>query len=350
MRIAILAHLHYRIAEPFLGGTEMHTSMVANELVRRGHEVTLFAKQGSLSEARVVPVLAANFTYGATPGRDGRDASNDVVCGAALAAIEQIRAGGFDVVFNNSLGHLPYTELHDQAMLTVLHTPATLDRVTAVVEQPGWQPGPLHVYASVSDFNALGWRELLPAVETVWNGIYRSEWAQQGSPEDDLAVWAARITPEKGLHLGIEAAKRAGMRLNICGPVADVEYFQTVVRPRLDARCVYRGHLDHEALATELGRSAVFVSSPQWAEPFGLSMVEAMASGTPVAALPLGAAHEVVGVDGGVVARDGSVEALTEAVVQASGHDRSRVQAWGRRFDVETMIDSYEKLLFGLLR
>lgn len=350
MRIAILAHLHHRISEPFLGGTEMHTSMVANELVRRGHDVTLYAKHGSISEAKVVPVLEESFTYGATPGPDGADISGEVTDRASLAAIEQIRAGGFDVVFNNSLGHLPYTELYDAAMLTVLHTPATLERVNEIVETPGWRAGPLHLYASVSEFNAAGWRSLLPAVETVWNGIYQSKWAQPGEREADLATWVARITPEKGLHLAIDAAQRAGMRLNICGPVADEDYFRDRIWPRLSEDCVYQGHLGHGALARLLGASAVFVASPQWAEPFGLSMVEAMASGTPVAALPLGAAHEVVGIYGGVVAEDGSVEALAEAMQQARGRDREKVRQWARGFDVHTMMDSYEKLLYGLLR
>ena len=344
MRIAVLAHLHHRIAQPFLGGTEMHTSMVANELTRRGHDVTLFAKEGSVSEARVEPVLEAGFEY------RGDSRSTEGVDRATANAIEQIRSGGYDVVFNNSLSHLPYSDLPDEAMLTVLHTPATLERVNAIVESPGWQPGPLHLYASVSEFNAIGWRALLPAVETVWNGIYRSEWAQPVTPEADLAVWAARITPEKGLHLAIDAAERAGMRLDICGPIANQEYFVNEVAPRLNAACVYRGHLDHVALGAQLARSSVFVASPQWAEPFGLSMVEAMASGTPVAAVPLGAAHEVIGSEGGVVAQDSSVIALAAAIGQARRSDRALVRASAQRFDVNTMIDGYEKLLFGLLR
>ena len=94
MRIAVLAHLHHRIAEPFLGGTEMHTSMVANEFARRGHDVTLFAKEDSVSEARLQPVLEAGFEYA------GDSRSTERVHGASLDAIEQIRRGGFDVVFD----------------------------------------------------------------------------------------------------------------------------------------------------------------------------------------------------------------------------------------------------------
>lgn len=347
MKIAILAHLHHPIVEPFLGGTEMHTSMVANELTRRGHEVTLFAKQGSRSEARVEPVLASSFRYGDSPG-SGAGSDNDVVDRAALSAIQRIRGGGFDVVLNNSLGHLPYSHLFESPMLTVLHTPATLERVTEVVQTPGWRPGPRHAFVSVSEYNAVGWRALLPRVETVWNGIYQQEWAGRHAVAADRAVWAARITPEKGLHVAIEAAQRARIRLAICGPVSDRSYFRREIEPQLGKSCVYRGHLHHEALGSLLGGSAVFLASALWPEPFGLSMVEAMASGTPVAALPAGAAREIVGTEGGSVARDGSVSALVDAIGEARHRDRDRVRRWADRFDGHRMIDRYEARLAGL--
>ena len=81
MKIALLAHLHHPIAEPFGGGTEMHTALVADELTRRGHEVTLFAKAGSRTAARLVPLVGEDFEFGRMPGPDG-DRSEEILVSA----------------------------------------------------------------------------------------------------------------------------------------------------------------------------------------------------------------------------------------------------------------------------
>lgn len=350
MKIAILAHLHHPISEPYLGGTEMHTAIVADELCRRGHDVTLFAKRGSTTAARLVPVLGADFEFGQMPGPDGRDCSDELLLAAAGRAIATIRTQPFDVVFNNSLGPLPYSLLPDRPMITVLHTPPTLVRVNAVITQPGWRPGARHAFVSVSQYNTESWRSLLPRVDCIPNGIYLDQWVDSGGAEQDLAVWSGRITPEKGLHLGIEAARRAGMRLEFGGPVADRAYFESLIAPELDEDVVYRGHVDHRELAALLTRGSAFLGSSVWAEPFGLAMVEAMACGTPVAALPYGAAAEVVGAYGGSVARDRSVEGLAEAVKLARDADRSLVRSGAQRFDAGLMIDRYEHVMSGLTR
>jgi glycosyltransferase involved in cell wall biosynthesis len=349
MRIAILAHLHHPIAEPFLGGTEMHTAIVADELIRRGHDVTLYAKQGSVTSARLVPVLDEDFVFGQMPGPDGQDRSEQILAAAVTRAIGTIRAGSYDVVFNNSLGPLPYTMLSDRPMLTVLHTPP-LVRVNAVIQHPGWRPGRRHAFVAVSEFNTESWRTVLPQATCIPNGIYLDQWADAGRSEDDLAVWSGRITPEKGLHVAIAAVREAGMRLEFGGPIAEPGYFETEIRPLLDDDVVHRGHVDHRGLAELLSRGSVFVASALWAEPFGLAMVEAMACGTPVAALPNGAAAEVVDTYGGTVARDCSVEALTEAVKLARDADRALVRTNAQRYDAQLMVDRYVHTLERLVQ
>ncbi len=349
MKIALLAHLHHRIAEPFLGGTEMHTALVADELVARGHDVTLFAKAGSRTRATLVPIVPSDFAFGQTIGPDGHDISDQTVSHAVLGAIATIKAGGFDVVFNNSLGPLPYTELVDHPMVTVLHTPPTLAKVLAVVQEPGWRSGRRHAYLSVSELNTDAWRAVLPSVQCVPNGIHLDQWVDPGQAEPDLAVWSARITPEKGLPLAIEAARKAGMRLEFSGPVGNQEHYRSEVVPLLGEDVVHRGHLRHDELAGLLGRGSVFVSSSLWAEPFGLALVEAMACGTPVAAFPMGAAAEVVNGEGGRVARDCTAPALADAMLAARHLDRESVRASVRRYDASVMIDRYEELLHRLI-
>jgi glycosyltransferase involved in cell wall biosynthesis len=349
VKIAVLAHLHHPIAEPFLGGTEMHTAVIADELVRRGHEVTLFAKAGSRTAAVLDPVVAADFTFGRTYDREGREISNQIVDDAARTAIASIRRQGFDVVFNNSLGPLPYTELRGQPMLTVLHTPPTLKKVLAIVERSDWTADPRHAYVSVSELNTDAWRPSLPGVQCITNGIYLDQWRDRGISEPDLAVWSARITPEKGLPLAIEAARKAGMRLEIGGPIGHREHYEQDVAPLLADDVVHRGHLDHTELAVLLSRAAVFVASSLWAEPFGLALVEAMACGTPVAAFPMGAAAEVVSAEGGAIALDCSAPALAEAVLTARSLDRAGVRASVLRYDARRMVDDYEALLHRLV-
>ena len=349
MKIAIIAHLHFPIAEPYLGGTEMHTAIVADELVHRGHEVTLFAKGGSSTRATLVPILEEDWVFGARPDHAGVDRTQEELLAAVSAAISEVHSGGFDVVLNNSFGPLPYTMLTDWPMLTVLHTPPTLSRVNAVINRPEWRPGARHAYVGVSEFNARAWRTVLPTVECIPNGIRLDQWCGAGPVEEGLAVWVGRITPEKGLHQTIAAVRLAGMRLEFSGPISDPDYFHSQIEPELAADVTYIGHCPHDELADLLARGSVFVASPLWPEPFGLVMVEAMASGTPVAALPNGAAPEVVGSYGGHVAIDGSVEGLAEAVKIARDLDRSVVRAHAQRYDARVMVERYEQTMTRLV-
>ena len=350
MKIAVLAHCHHPIKQPFPGGLEAHTSLIADELVRRGHRVTLFAKAGSRSLAEVHPVVDSQFTHGSAPDENGVDQSQAIVDQGMKRAVRAINAGGFDVVLNNSLNPIPYVALGDHPMLTLLHTPATLDRTLEVVGAPGWRPGARHAYAAVSEFTGRDWLRFLPEVHSIPNGIELAAWApeQPYAPVSDLAVWAARITPEKGLPVAIAAARAAGLRLEFSGPIADRRHFSQEVEPLLGADIRYAGHLTHAELPDFFARGSVFISSPTWAEPFGLAMVEAMACGTPVAALARGAAAEVVGSEGGVLTRINTVEGLAWAIRQAVRLDRRGVRLSAQRFDKSIMLDRYEAMLFEL--
>jgi glycosyltransferase involved in cell wall biosynthesis len=349
MKIAILAHNHHAIAQPFAGGLEAHTALVADELVARGHDVTVFAKSGSRTRARLVPIVAHTLRFGAMPDRTGRDRSAEILDAADDVALDAVETDGFDVVLNNSLGPTPYRRPPSLPMLTVLHTPATLDRVIDEVCRPGWQAPLHHRFVAVSETTARQWRPLLGAVGCVPNGIDLARWAPTGRPvTPDLAVWSARITPEKGLPLAVEAARLAGLRLVVSGPISDRCFFEQQVRPLLGDDVRYVGHLNHRRLQHLLQSAAVFLSTPRWDEPFGLAMVEAMAGGTPVAAVPRGAAAEIVTSDAGVLALDETVGALAAAAQQATGLDRDLVRRSVSRFDKKTMIDRYDALLSAL--
>lgn len=347
LRIAVLGHLHHPIAVPFAGGMESHTAHLVSGLSERGHEVTLFAKEGSSTDCRVEPVLDSSFVVQGYPDEDHRNRQHRILDGAMSRAVARIRTGSQDVVLNNSLSPVPHRDLGGVPTLHVLHTPA-LPRLIEIFETPGWAPDALHRFVTVSEANARAWRRWLPGLQIVHNGIALEHWEDDSNPECGTAAWTGRITPEKGAHVAIAAARAASMKLRLAGPIQDHEYFRTLIEPELDEDIAYVGHLDQGALRSLVASAQVFISSPLWEEPFGLTTVEAMACGTPVAALPAGAMHELIGALGGVVAEGKGIDTLAAAIKKARGMDRAAVRGRARSFSLSFMIDNYEKL-FGLM-
>ncbi|PRB72650.1 glycosyltransferase [Arthrobacter sp. MYb213] len=353
LRIAVLAHLHHPIRSPYAGGMEAHTAHLVSHLGSRGHEVILFAKEGSeqlspQSRVRIHPVLAHSFVVNGYPDEDQRNDQHLLLDAAMDKAVQTIRTGEFDVVINNSLSPIPHAQLRGIPVLHILHTPP-LPRIVAQLKTE--KTDPLHRYATVSESNAALWRPWLEQLQVVSNGINLDFWATQNTCHVELgtAAWSGRITPEKGTHLAIEAARANGLRLFIAGPIQDQEYFDNLIAPKLGERTVYAGHLDQGGLRELIGASEVFISSPLWEEPFGLTTLEAMACCTPVAATPAGAMAELLGTTGGAIASESTAEALGVAVGHARSMDRAAVLARASRFTHELMIQTYESMMNEIL-
>ena len=345
----MLCHMHHPIAEPYQGGTESHTAMLVDGLVARGHDVTIFAKEGSRTRARLRSQVPADFRFGAASDLV-RHQQRGFLAEAAQHSIDTIVAGDWDVVINASLSSLPYRSLRGVPTLTVLHTPPTLADVNAILDDPGWRPPDDHDYVTVSATNARAWTDRLPGVRVIPNGLDLDVWRSRVRRRPGVALWAARITPEKGLHVAIDAAIDAGLDLEIAGPIASTAYYDAEIAPRLGGRIRHVGHLDHRALPDFLASGSVFVASPRWSEPFGLSVVEAMASGTPVAALPNGAMPDLVVPEAGVLALTDDAPALARAIREASRLPSGPVRAAATRYSAEAMLDRYEELLRHLAR
>lgn len=353
LRIAVLAHLHHPIRSPFAGGMEAHTAHLVTQLGSRGHEVTLFAKEGSVqltprAKIRMHPVLAQSFVVNGYPDEDQRNDQHQLLDAAMASAVQSIRTGDFDVVINNSLSPIPHALLRGIPVLHILHTPP-LPRIIAHLKRE--KTDSLHRYATVSESNALLWRPWLAQLQVVCNGINLEFWSAKNTHhlEVGTATWSGRITPEKGTHLAIEAARANGLRLVLAGPIQDQEYFDGLIAPKLGERIVYAGHLDQAGLRDLIGASEVFISSPLWEEPFGLTTLEAMACGTPVAATPAGAMAELLGSTGGAVASERTAMALGVAVQRARVMDRTAVLERASRFTHEAMITDYESMMNDIL-
>ena len=344
MRIALLAHVRQPIAEPFMGGMEAHSWHLASGLTERGHEVVLFAAGDSDPRFAIDPVLAEHYerTFPWAEHRGSAPLIAHVDAGFA-SACDRIAAGGFDVVHNNSLHRFPLQRagIGEVATVTSLHVPP-FDALHWFVKDSArpWH----HLTATSAGQLAAWWPDGAPEQSSILhNGIDPAAWPFVPSGNGG-AVWSGRITPNKGPHLAIEAARRAGVPLTLFGIVEDRDYWQASVEPALGGPVRYGGHLDARTLAREIGKASVFLFTPCWDEPFGLVAIEAMACGVPVAAFGMGAAREVVA-EAGVIVSPGNAIELSDAIPAAMSIERAvprdRVLA---NFTGDIWLDGCERL------
>jgi glycosyltransferase involved in cell wall biosynthesis len=260
---------------------------------------------------------------------------------AYLGLMLELRRNGaerFDIIHNNSLHHLPVAmaEVTGLPVITTLHTPPTPWLESAVQFAPGSAS-----FVAVSEHTARAWGSSVRAT-VVRNGVDTSRWIP--GPGGDRAVWFGRLVPEKAPHLAIEAAKLAGVGLDLAGPIADAAYFESRVAPLLGGEIRYLGHLRHEELVAKVGDSGVALVTPAWNEPYGLVAAEALACGTPVAAFDRGALGEIVDERSGRLAPAGDVRGLAAALLEA--RTLSRTDARARAVDfcsLDRMVDEYEE-------
>ncbi|MFD0938691.1 glycosyltransferase, partial [Methylobacterium trifolii] len=298
MKIALLAHLKYPIGQPYAGGLEMHTHLLAQVLKRRGHDVTLFASHGS--DPALNPVLVCAPTGDALQDPEREAEIDRAELAAYRTMMDAVARGGFDLVHNNSLHDLPLRESArlDMPWVTVLHTPP-FESLAGGVRAAAADM----TFLAVSATLAREWQDLVPA-SVVGNGIDLSTFAYNSEPDAPAyAFWSGRIVPEKGLHLAIDGARASGLPLVFAGPRLNPAYWEAEIAPRLGPDLTHLGHLSHRDLARHLGRARVAIVSPRWEEPFGLVVAEALSCGTPVAAFHRGAMPDILDRSCGRLAR-----------------------------------------------
>ena len=344
LRICLIASSRFPVREPFAGGLEAHTHVLASELVRRGHEVSLFAGEGSdpALPIAVLPVEAFECSDTAradvaAPPRQWM-AEHHAYLGLMLE-LARTGADRFDVIHNNTLHHLPVAMAATVPvpMVTTLHTPPIPWLESAACFAPAHSR-----FAAVSECTARAWEHAVVS-STILNGVDTDLWHQ--GPGGSGAVWTGRLVPEKAPHHAIDAARAAGVRIVLAGPAMDRAYFDDEIAPRLGPDATYLGHLSQAELDDVVGASAVAVVTPEWDEPYGLVAGEAMACGTPVAAYARGALPELVDDSTGRLAHPGDRAGLAAAIVAASALDRDVVRRTAeQRFGKHRMVDEYEQL------
>jgi glycosyltransferase involved in cell wall biosynthesis len=342
MKIAIIAHSHFAIKKPFLGGLEAHTHNLTKSLVDRGHDVTLFCAEGS------DPSLPVHIMCKET-NPDNSNFENIVLYRekAYLKVIDFIKENNFDVVHNNSLHYVPLNKAAtlDCPMVTVLHVPPFIPMINGFKNAT---PAVNHTVIGISKVIQNKWQKKLNNIRPnlVYNGIDTNFWipSSVSNKKDDYAIYFGRITPEKGTHYAIKAAVAAKQKLKIFGGVFDTKYFNEMVMPLIRKHpeyVYYGGLLAAEHLRHEVANASVFVCTPCWDEPFGLVVAEAFSCGTPVAGFKKGALPEIVDEKTGILTDIDYIK-LSKAIKQAKHlkRDDCRQKAISC-FSHEKMIDGY---------
>jgi glycosyltransferase involved in cell wall biosynthesis len=324
MRVALLGPIAWRTPPRAYGPWEQVVGLLADGLVARGVDVTLFATLDSGTAARVEGVCPR--PYNEDRDLDGRvwEALHIAHCFA--------RSGEFDLVHNN-LDWLPLamSGFCRARLLTTIHGFSNR-RIL-----PAYQRG-RSAFVSISDADRA---PELSYVATVHHGIDVAQFPFTAEPGESLVAFG-RIHPDKGTVEAIRIAKGAGRPLLICGPVHDERYHEEQVMPHVDGGSVrYLGNLGPAERARVLGEAAALLHPIGFAEPFGLAVVESMVCGTPVLAYPLGSMPEVIdeGVTGMLV---DSAGAAVDALPALLALDRAKVRETAvRRFSAERMVEEY---------
>ncbi|WP_267394535.1 MULTISPECIES: glycosyltransferase family 4 protein [unclassified Sphingomonas] len=334
MKIAMLAPISWRTPPRHYGPWELVTSLLTEALVKRGVDVTLFATQDSLTAGTLAGVVPA--PYSEDPSIDAK-----VWEFRHLAHLFE-RAGEFDLIHNQAdFPAHAFSHLVDTPIVTTIHGFSS-DRIL-----PMYQPYQDRVhYVAISEADR---SPKLRYAATIHHGIVLDEFPFNAAGSDDL-LFFGRMHPDKGAAEAIRVAHATGRRLAMYGIVQDSGYYEREVQPHLDGiRITHPGAVGGPERVRALGAAAALLHLISFDEPFGLSVIEAMACGTPVIAINRGSMPELIdhGVTGFLV--DSEAEAI-EAVARLPEIDRAACRAAvADRFTVERMADRYLELYRRIL-
>ncbi len=339
MRIAQVAPLYEAVPPKLYGGTERVVHYLTEELVRQGHEVTLFASGDSVTSARLIPCCPRSLRL--DPECKDRLAPHVLMVEKVLQRAEQ-----FDIIhFHIDHIHFPLVRRFSFPHLTTLHGRLDIAEIYPLFWEFKELPFVSISQAQRSPLPFINW------VGTVYHGL--PEDLYRFYPErGEYLAFLGRISPEKRPDRAIKIAEKAGMKLLIAAKVdaADRAYYEEVIKPLLKSPWVeFIGEINDREKNEFLGKAYALLFPIDWPEPFGLVMIEAMACGTPVVAWRCGSVPEIIqeGINGYIVE---STEEAVRALEQVRKIQRELCRkSFERRFSAKRMAKDYLKIYEKLL-
>lgn len=333
MRIGVASPLWKPVPPEKYGGTELIVSYITEELVKRGHEVTLFASGDSKTSARLISPVEKNL-HDILGGFDWKEVSYDILEGEMVAKM----ATQFDIIHNhNGFVPLSHTSLIKTPVVTTLHSSLPPEpKVLAAAYKD-------RCFISISDAQ----RKLAPYLNyigTVYHGI-PVERFPFSDKHGDYLLFLGTFSPHKGPDIAIEVARRSRLPIILVGERR--KDFEGFIKSEIEGKVsgsdvLLKGELDFEEKTKLLLGAAALLMPVRWDEAFGLAMIEAMACGTPVIGMRRGAVPEIVshGETGFVV---DTIDEMVEAIKDLNGISRERCRrVVEERFSVKRMVDDYE--------
>lgn len=363
LRIAIIAHCLYPIAQPYAGGLEMITQLICDELVAQGHEVRLYAHKNSRTQATLMPMLTRAEFDGTvyenehdTLGMSREEMYQYLVYQRVLRdIIERDTRGEIDIVHNHSLHHIPMMtgQAFGARFFTTFHTPIFPQLRLALLTLCH---GTSTQFTAISKHQQQLFSEFVPS-HVVYNGIGVESFIANTEPTDSLIsehgevyFWYGRICPEKGTHLAMQYCMDAGKKLIIAGPKSNEEYFNQQVAPLLSQDRKngeqklfdYIGHVTKEDINHYLYRATAMLFTSTWDEPYGLTLAESLACGTPVIGFDVGASAEIVTPSTGIIVAKKDKEAFINGFSEIKHISRQACRERALQFcSVSAMVEGY---------
>lgn len=341
MKIALLAPVEEKVPPKKYGGTERVVYVLAEELHKLGHNVTVFASGDSKISARIVPT--AKKAVGTYLKKRIREAANYQ---ALVKVAEHLRKERFDIIHNHvGWQALLFRDLFQHPMLTTLHW---IDSECETTMYAKFKDEPV---VSISDSQ----RKILPEmnyIETVYHGLPLETFTYNPKPKDYFA-FLGRLSPVKGAAEAVQVALKAGVKLIMAAKINDWErdYVEKYITPYVDGKqIIYLGEVDHARKVDLLKNAKAIISPIQWSEPFGLVNVEAMACGTPVLTTPYGSIPEII-IDGktGFLCKD--VDEMAKKIKEVDTLSRAACREHAEEnFSDERMAKQYLRLYRMLAR
>lgn len=333
MKIAQLAPLWETVPPKKYGGTELVVYILCEELVKRGHDVTLFASGDSKTPAKLEAIIEK-------PMREANIINISCYENVAMAKVIEMK-DEFDIVHNH-LGpsFIPFAETHNIPVVNTVHgafiCKDDIDFCMKYCDTP---------FVSISDSQRAGAPDL-DYISTVYNGIQVEKYTFQEKHDvnNPYIAFLGRLSEEKGVHLAIKLAKETGHKLIIAGKIDknDRAYYESQVEHLIDNKqIVYIGELGHNDKVDLLKNAFMTVHPVTWPEPFGLVLAESMACGTPVLALSQGSIPEVIKnqVTGFI---ENDIDSLIKRVKEVKNIDRKACRKHVEdNFSAERMVDGY---------